>query len=208
MIRWKHIYAVFGFPTGTQEPNVRILNSDTIVPIPLKSYMCTYLQPVYPLGTKKKFSGLASGKLAKVYEGKYLLYATPENTLAMYELDMIDKCAKGGDFDDEIIIEIGASVQSIDFFTKTFENNRICVLTSEGQILKIVVSGKTASAKRIAQIPDQIDQDIIFTAMAISSDTVIATGFNLADHSCLFVVMGRNLEVVARTKLEYQGKLS
>lgn len=199
------MYVVFGFPTGTHESNIRILDSDTPVSIPLKQYKCTYLQPAYPLGTRKKFEGMASSKLAKVYESNYLLYATVDDSLVMYELDMLNRCTKGGDFDDETLIQVGSTIQAIEFFAKTFKNNRICILTADGRLVKIVLTNKTATVKRNASIPDQIDNDILFTDMSICDDKVLVSGYHLAKQFCLLVVMGRNLEVISRCILEDQG---
>ena len=196
----------FGLPSGTSESNVKIFLGEHCTPTQLRSHNCTYVQPSYHSTTPKPtFEGLAYSRNVKLLGGTYLVYPTEDGILVLYHFKALEKASLGGDLDDEILIETKSQIQSIDSLSKTFTQDRIVVLTADGRILKIIVDENKGTIKRDSAIPDQIDQDLLFTDISVCGDHTVVAGYHLTRHSCSFVLLARNLEVVSRFTLDNQG---
>lgn len=205
LLKWRNLQLFFEFPRGP-ESTVKIFVGETPIAIGMKPFKATYLQPDYSRpGTV--FEGLAFSRNVMVYGGNHLLYTGMDKKLVMYDLAMIERFSKGGEPDEPVELVLPSSIQAFDFLSKTFTQDRICALTSDGRIIKIICSSNKLSIKREATIPDAIDPNVLFTDIVTYGDRVFVSGFDITSKTNTLILLSRDLQLVTRAHLKDQGIL-
>ena len=146
-------------------------------------------------------------RLAKVYNGNLIVYKT-KGGLALYDCDQLQLAHKKGIQPEVVLVCVDGEIQAVDFLAKTFEQDRICLLTADGRLLKYSVKGPNAVLKRVSLIPDVIDPDISFTEMITIKDELVAAGYNPLTRTNSLVLMSRSFEVQSRLVLEEQSRMN
>ena len=88
-------------------------------------------------------------------------------------------------------VELPAEVQAISFLYNTFSKDRICVLTEDGRLVKVVYSEEGLSIKREALVPDVINPSIILTDLVCHSDCCVVSGFDTSQMAVSVIILNR-----------------
>lgn len=156
---------------------VKLYVANQILAYSMAKFRGVYQQPDYQnIGSTRE--GPSFNRNAKIYGGNHLIYASEDKHLVVYNLQDLERFAKGGEPGSVLKVQLPSEVQAISFLYNTFSKDRICVLTDDGRLVKVIYCEESLSIKREALIPDVINPSIILTDLVCHSDCCVVSAFN------------------------------